>query len=1160
MLPRNVQSLPIVFSKGLDTKTDTRALPPPSLALLQNVVFDRPGVLAKRLGTATLGTGGPTTGARVLARFEDQLLQLGGDRLYSRGASAWRDIASLPALSAKSQVIAQGAQSLSGGDCATSGTVTVYAWRSSLDGHVYARAVDQSSGSVVVADTKLSGTASLSTEPVQVVAMSTYLVVFYVTGGAIKARSLSTSGLSWSAEASPAGFGTVRAFAAAPGVGATSYIHLVTRDSGGGQLKLGGISPSALTVSPAVVTFGTAYGTAAGVLAVCQQGTRVCVLAEEYASELHTWVRLASDYSAVANSSNGGISSSIVKNGALCASSVAGGWLCWVTVVPTATATNPATHYIQTLYVKTDSTQNNTATVLRGCSVASQGLAIASTDTGYCWIRKWTLHQSAYLLVDQAGALAARVASGRATPLPTAAAPQGLPHISSAGGTVNQCLLQTLETSAAGQDAGAICRTQIDTGFRPRGAALRQGFFIPGGLPRVYTGSQLVEAGFLEWPEPGTDAGQITIGPATAWVNNTAYVLGNRRRPTVQNGFLYECTTAGTSAFVTEPTWPTRLGATVTDNTVTWTCIAYSLASANTSTSYAVGAMVAPFGGNGYWYLCTTAGASGGSAPTWPTLTGATVTDGSVVWRCMGSLSANPAQADGTRTYKAVYEWQDERGGPWRSAPSSTFQVDIAGYSGAGAALISVRTLQLTSKVGVRIVIYRADSTGSFVEVLNVPNDSTVAELRIVDAIGETPAAWDVSTAYASGDRAAPSVLVGLEAFCTTAGKSGGVEPAWPTTIGATVTDGSVTWTMQASTANTPAIYTEGGELPSGPPPACTLAAAFSGRLAIGGLESDGQTVQLSKSADVAFPAFDLLGLLSYPAGAQGGDLTALAVFDGHLFCFKRTAVNVIDGTPPDDSGFGGSMSPPVALPLDVGALDQHGVVADDQGVYHCSVRGIYRLTRGTSSEYVGAPMETLGGTVTGAAVMTAENEVRFATSVGVYVYNSLLGAWCLHTGFGTPLDVACFADLAVYAPSGSAALTEVVGSYGDSGTAVLMRLKTGQLAPGGPNAWCRFSRVVLTAQEMDSTTWNFITTRDGMSTVDQSYSITVDSSDTSDGEDTSDATVRMDCLPGRARSLEVELQETTSAPSQGLRLFSMTILWAPWSVEQKVPAAQQKG
>lgn len=58
---------------------------------------------------------------------------------------------------------------------------------------------------------------------------------------------------------------------------------------------------------------------------------------------------------------------------------------------------------------------------------------------------------------------------------------------------------------------------------------------------------------------------------ATTWAASTAYTTSSNVFPTSKNGYYYACTTAGTSA-ATQPTWPTVPGNTVTDGTVTWTC------------------------------------------------------------------------------------------------------------------------------------------------------------------------------------------------------------------------------------------------------------------------------------------------------------------------------------------------------------------------------------------------------------------------------------------------------------------------------------------------------------------------------------------------------------------------------------------------------------
>ena len=62
---------------------------------------------------------------------------------------------------------------------------------------------------------------------------------------------------------------------------------------------------------------------------------------------------------------------------------------------------------------------------------------------------------------------------------------------------------------------------------------------------------------------------------ATAWAAGTAYSVGDTVKPTTENGYIYRCTSAGTSDSI-EPSWPTIFGNTVVDSGATWECWSYN--------------------------------------------------------------------------------------------------------------------------------------------------------------------------------------------------------------------------------------------------------------------------------------------------------------------------------------------------------------------------------------------------------------------------------------------------------------------------------------------------------------------------------------------------------------------------------------------------------
>lgn len=104
-------------------------------------------------------------------------------------------------------------------------------------------------------------------------------------------------------------------------------------------------------------------------------------------------------------------------------------------------------------------------------------------------------------------------------------------------------------------------------------------------------------------------------------------------------------------------------GATVPSPTATVTAANSWATTWAATTAYTYGQVVRPATGNGYLYMASTAGTSGSTAPSFPTVVGETVTDGTVVWTCMGesitvysSGSVSWASSTITASYAVIYD------------------------------------------------------------------------------------------------------------------------------------------------------------------------------------------------------------------------------------------------------------------------------------------------------------------------------------------------------------------------------------------------------------------------------------------------------------------------------------------------------------------------
>lgn len=117
------------------------------------------------------------------------------------------------------------------------------------------------------------------------------------------------------------------------------------------------------------------------------------------------------------------------------------------------------------------------------------------------------------------------------------------------------------------------------------------------------------------------------------WQATNPYVAGN---PILDsNGNVEVCTTAGTSG-AAPPTWPTVVGQTVTDGTVTWTMKGRGGTGPTWAASFAYLIDDQIRDSNNNIQMCIVAGTSAATVPTWNTAQYGATDDGTAVWFNLG--------------------------------------------------------------------------------------------------------------------------------------------------------------------------------------------------------------------------------------------------------------------------------------------------------------------------------------------------------------------------------------------------------------------------------------------------------------------------------------------------------------------------------------------
>lgn len=251
-------------------------------------------------------------------------------------------------------------------------------------------------------------------------------------------------------------------------------------------------------------------------------------------------------------------------------------------------------------------------------------------------------------------------------------------------------------------------------------------------------------------------------------------------------------------------------------------------------------------------------------------------------------------------------------------------------------------------------------------------------------------------------------------------------------------------------------LYTTGGVIENIAAPACAAMTLFKSRLILLDAE-DRNTLWYSKQVIQGTPAemSDLFTLYISPTvSAQGstGPVTTLAALDDKLILFKHSAAYYIVGTGPDNTGGNNDFSEPVFITSTVGCTNQQSLVFIPEGLMFQSDKGIWLLGRDLSTKYIGAPVEqyTNEGTVQSAVNVPGTNQVRFTLDSGVtLMYDYYYKQWGTFTNVPA-ISSTLYGDLHTYLDNRGRVFIETPGSYLDRSAPVLMSFTTSWLNLAG--------------------------------------------------------------------------------------------------------------
>lgn len=346
--------------------------------------------------------------------------------------------------------------------------------------------------------------------------------------------------------------------------------------------------------------------------------------------------------------------------------------------------------------------------------------------------------------------------------------------------------------------------------------------------------------------------------------------------------------------------------------------------------------------------------------------------------------------------YQVTYEWTDNQGNAFRSAPSIPVSVTTTGTT--SSVTVHVPTLRLTYKTAnpVKIVIYRWSTQQPIyyqVTDINLPvlNNTSIDAVQYVD-----------------------------------------------TKLDSTILGNNI-------------IYTNGGVIENIGPPAASSVDLFDDRLWLIDAE-DKNLLWYSKQVIESTPVemSDLFTMFVAPTtAAQGstGPMRCIFPMDDKQIIFKDNAILYVNGSGPDNTGANSQYSQPIFITSTVGCNNSASIIFTPNGLMFQSDKGIWLLGRNLSTEYIGAPVEAFNEfRVLSSVNVPGTNQVRFTLDNGkTLMYDYFYNRWGVFVG-APAISSTIYQELHTFIDSYGRVFQESPGKYLDGANPVLISFLTGWL------------------------------------------------------------------------------------------------------------------